>query len=70
MTPTPTFTPPTRPPYTQVGPIKGIEKLNYDQPDQYGEIIPEQGLWDKGPSGSTAVFVEGSNSIEVGYETR
>ena len=50
-----------------VGPIEGIEKLNHTEPDQYGEIIAEQELWNKGPSGSTAKFVEGSNSIEVGY---
>lgn len=53
-----------------VGPIKGIEKLSYDEPDQYGAIIDEQQLWNKGPFGSTAVFEKGSNSIEVGYPQR
>ena len=40
-----------------VGPIDGIDELKWHAKDQYGALIDEQALWEKGPSGCPAKFV-------------
>ena len=41
-----------------VGPVKGITNLKHKKRDQYGAVVSEQEMWNKGPSGFTAAFGE------------